>query len=96
MLAEESFISVQAINADPPLARSQCVVEFTLAPPEPPVGQTVRQRTTEFDDPPLGWSLSKLSVAAIEKRLSEQADQIGRIQESIRLGTCVGADGAGS
>jgi hypothetical protein len=97
MLAEESFVSsVQAINADSTLARSQCVVEFTLAPPEPPAGQTVRQRTTEFDDPPLGWSLSKLSVAAIEKRLSEQADQIRRIRESIRLGTCVGAEGAGS
>jgi hypothetical protein len=93
MLAEESFISsVQAINADPTLARSQCVVEFTLAPPEPAAGQmAVKQRTTEFDDPPLGWSLSKLSIAAIEGRLNEQADQIRRIREAIRRGTCVAA-----
>jgi hypothetical protein len=93
LLAEESFISsAQAINADPALGRSQCVVEFTLAPPETPADQTaVQQRTAEFDDPPLGWSLSKLSIAAIENRLTEQTEQIRRIRESIRLGTCVGA-----
>jgi hypothetical protein len=93
MLAEDSFISsVQAINADPTLSRSQCVVEFTLAPPEIPAGQTaVKERTAEFDDPPLGWSLSKQSVAAIEARLKEQADQFGRIRQSIRFGTCIGA-----
>jgi len=67
-------------------------VEFTLAPPETPADQTaVQQRTAEFDDPPLGWSLSKLSIAAIENRLTEQTEQIRRIRESIRLGTCVGA-----
>jgi hypothetical protein len=52
-LAEESFISsVQAVNADATLARSQCVVEFTLAPPEPAVGQVeVTQRTAELMTP---------------------------------------------
>jgi len=93
MLAEESFISsVQAINADPTLTRSQCVVEFTLAPAETPAGRTaVKERTAEFDDPPLGWSLSKLSIAAIETRLKAQAQQFRRIRESIRLGTCIGS-----
>jgi hypothetical protein len=92
MLAEQNFVSsVEAINADPQLARSQCVVEFTLAPLEIPVAKKdVEVRTAKFDDPPLGWSLSKLSIDAMEARLIEQADQFRRVRESIRLGTCVG------
>jgi hypothetical protein len=91
MLAEQNYISsVEAINADPQLARKQCVVEFTLAPLETPVAKKdVEERTAKFDDPPLGWSLSKLSIDAMEARLIEQADQFRRIRESIRLGTCV-------
>jgi hypothetical protein len=93
LLAEQSFISsVQAINADPKLARSQCVVEFTLAPPQPAAGQTgaVKQRTAVFDDPPLGSSLSKPGIAAIERRLNEQADHPAdsRIDSSRQLRWC--------
>ena len=93
MLAEEDFIaSVQAANADPTLARDTCVLQFTLAPPEPTTLQkAIAERKARFEDPPLGWSLSKLSIESIEERLVEQADQFRRIRESIRLGRCVGS-----
>ncbi|TLY57018.1 MAG: hypothetical protein E6K52_15250 [Gammaproteobacteria bacterium] len=89
-LSEREIIrTVDGPGALPADCDRGCILEFSLAHTPTTRGESQPTATQQaFTDPPLGWSLSETSRAAIKSRIGDHEREFRCIDDLIKTGQC--------